>query len=654
MPSDQLHGEETRAEVFSQVAGFPGIPALAEKFIPVDKVRELYRRVQQAPDGFRVQNLLAEMRVGLRADAADVRRIPPTGPVVVVANHPFGMLDGAVLAVLLTRVRPDVKVMTNHLLRDVPELARHCIFGDAFQTDRAIHASGLDVSRRAIREALAWLQGGGMLAVFPAGEVSHWQFPKAEIVDPMWNDTAARLIRRTGAAALPVYFCGRNSVGFHLFGMIHPRLRTAFLLQEFLQQKGRTVEIRVGSAIPSDSVGGMADDREAIEYLRWRTYLMARRSRPEKSWPVAMRSKISAKVQEPAAPAEPAELLAEEVDQLPGDRCLAESGDLAVYLAKANETPRMLQELGRLREETFRLAGEGTGKRRDLDCFDSYYWHVLLWHNTKRELVGAYRAGNTAEILAKRGVGGLYTSTLFRYDARVFEKIGPALELGRSFIRPEYHRQYAPLLLLWKGIARLVATHAEAPVLFGAVSISNEYSKASREMIYRFFEARMHEDELAGLIEPRRPFRPARLRPWDCRAMCHALRDLEELSQPITDLEADGKGLPILLRQYAKVGGKLLGFNVDRIFSNVLDGLVVVDLRKTEPAVLERYMGREVAAGFRQRHGLEVRTRQECGAIFLASAWSSGLSVCRIARRRRWHGPTVRREPQVLLDSSTA
>jgi putative hemolysin len=603
MPSNHSHEEKTRAEVLSHAEGFPGI-ALAEKFVPVDKVRALYRRVQKSPKGFGLENLLTEMRVDLRVDAADAARIPASGPVVVVANHPFGMLDGAVLAVLLTRVRPDVKVMTNYLLRDVPELARHCIFVNPFQGERTVDAHSLDVNRRAVREALAWLQQGGMLAIFPAGEVSHWQFPQAEIADPAWNDTAARLIRRTGAAALPVYFCGRNSMGFHLFGMIHPRLRTAFLLQEFLHQEGRTVEVRVGSEIPADSVAGLADDREATEYLRWRTYLLARRSRSEKSWPVTVRSKLSERVQEPIAPAEPKELLAAELSRLPGDRCLAENGDLAVYLARADETPRMLQELGRLREVTFRLAGEGTGKRRDLDRFDRYYWHVLLWHKAKQELVGAYRAGNTAEILAERGVSGLYTSTCFRYDPRLFEKLGPALELGRSFVRPEYQRQYAPLLLLWKGIARLLATHAETPVLFGAVSISNDYSKASREMIYRFFEARMQEDELAGMIEPRRRFRPAGLRPWDCRAMCHALRDVEELSQPITDVETDGKGLPILLRQYAKIGGKLLGFNVDRKFSNVLDGLVVVDLRKTAPAVLERYMGREAATQFRARHGL--------------------------------------------------
>jgi putative hemolysin len=606
MPSNHLRGDETRTEVLSQVEGFPGMPALADKFVPVDKMRELYRRVQKSPEGFRLEKLLAEMRVDLRVDAADMARIPATGRVVVAANHPFGMLDGAVLAVLLTRVRPDVKVMTNYLLRGVPELAQHCIFVDPFQGNRAVNAHSINVNQRAIRAALGWLQKGGMLAIFPAGEVSTWQFPHAQIADPLWNDTAARLIRRTGAAALPVYFCGRNSMSFHLFGMIHPRLRTAFLLQEFLHQEGRTVEVRVGSEIPGDSVAGIADDREAIEYLRWRTYLLARRSRPEKSWPLTVRSKITEKVQRPVASAEPAKLVAAELSRLAPDRCLTQNGDLAVYLVKANETPRTLQELGRLREVTFRLAGEGTGKRRDLDRFDRYYWHVLLWNKTKRALVGAYRAGNTAEILAEHGVGGLYTSTCFRYDPRLFEKLGPALELGRSFVRPEYQRQYAPLLLLWKGIARLLATHAATPVLFGAVSISNDYNKASREMIYRFFEARIQEDELAGMIEPRRPFRPARLRPWDCRAMCHTLRDLEDLSQPITDVETDGKGLPILLRQYTKIGGKLLGFNVDKKFSNVLDGLVVVDLRKAAPAVLERYMGREAAVEFRSRHGLGV------------------------------------------------
>ena len=555
--------------------------------------------MQGSPEGFGLEKLLSEMRVGVRLDAADQLRIPVSGPVVVVANHPYGMLDGAILAVLLTRVRPDVKVLTNFLLSDVPELQQHCIFVDPFQTDQSVEAN-----QRAMREALAWLQMGGLLAIFPSGEVSHWQMPAAQIADPAWNDTAVRLIRRTGATALPVYFCGHNSVGFQLLSMIHPKLRAAFLLQEFLQQEGKTVEVRVGTGIPAEAVSALRDDRDAIEYLRSRTYLLAQRNKAETSWPTALKSRLAFRIQEPVAAEMSPELLATEVKQLPEDRCLAENGEFAVYLAATSEIPNLLLEVGRLRELTFRRAGEGTGKGRDLDSFDEYYWHVLLWHKARRELVGAYRAGNTAEILAERGIAGLYTSTLFRYDERLFEKLGPALELGRSFVRPEYQRQYAPLLLLWKGIARLVATRPETPVLFGAVSISNDYSEASREMIYRFFEARMQDDELAGMIEPRQPFRSGLLRRWDCRGMCQALRDLDELSQPIADVEADGKGLPILLRQYAKIGGKMLGFNVDRKFSNVLDGLVVVDLRQTEAAVLERYMGREGAARFRNLHSV--------------------------------------------------
>lgn len=600
MPSNQFRAEPQQGRVLSRVAEFSG---LAGRFIAVDKVRDLYRRVLESPEGFRLEGLLSEMRIDLRVEAADYARIPASGPVVVVANHPYGMLDGAVLAVLLTRVRPDVKILTNFLLSDVPELERYCIFVDPFQTDHSVESN-----RKAMREALAWLEQGGMLAIFPAGEVSHWQMPAAQIADPVWNDTAVRLIRRTGAASLPVYFCGHNGVGFQLLGMIHPKLRSAFLLQEFLQQGGRSVEVRVGSGISADAVAAVEDDSEATEYLRWRTYLLARRTKSEPSWPVTLRARFAAKIEEPVAAAEEPELLATEIQNLAADRCLAENGELAVYLAAADEIPHGLREIGRLREVTFRAAGEGTGKSLDLDSFDEYYWHVLLWNRKKQELAGAYRAGDTAEILKQRGVRGLYTSTLFRYDEKIFEKLGPALELGRSFVRLEYQRQYAPLMLLWKGIARLVANRPQTPVLFGAVSISNDYSEASRQMIHRFFEARIERDDLSGLVEPRRPFRSNFLRRWDCRAMCRALRDLEELSQPITDVEVDGKGLPILLRQYAKIGGKLLGFNVDRKFSNVLDGLVVVDLRQTDATVLDRYMGREAAANFRKIHGLSTRS----------------------------------------------
>jgi putative hemolysin len=544
------------------------------------------------------------MKIKLDVQATDLDRIPVKGPLVAVANHPFGVLDGAALAVLLLRVRPDVKILTNSLLDGIPDLHEHCIFVDPFRTPFSA-----DKNVKPLKQAMEWLRQGGTLAVFPAGEVSQWNVREAQVTDPAWNTVAARLVRKAGASALPVYFCGRNSVTFQLLGLIHPRLRTLFLLQEFLQQREKDVRVRIGKAIPSELIANLDSDEEATEYLRLRTYLLSYRGKNPISLPAKMRAALPRKPQEPIASEVPSRFVVNDIAALPVERLLVENADFAVYAARASELPHLLDELGRLREITFRAAGEGTGRSADLDHFDAYYWHLLLWNKGKQELAGAYRVGNTDEIIRSHGIKGLYTNTVFRYDEQLFLKIGSALELGRSFVRPEYQRQYAPLLLLWKGIARFVAARPETPVLFGAVSISNEYSSLSREMIVRYFEQRSVKDEdgrdFAGLVQARTPFRAPRLRRWDCGAICSALRDLDELAEPISDVEEDGKGLPILLRQYAKVGGRLVGFNLDRKFSDVVDGLMIVDLRQTDPSVLDRYMGREGYAGFRQFHQLD-------------------------------------------------
>jgi len=600
MPNLPFAGDEERG-VLTEPPLLPGLFGFAGKFIPMEEARELYQRVRSAPQGFRLEALLAEMKVTLDAQPADLDRIPVKGPLVAVANHPFGVLDGVVLAVLLSRVRPDVKILTNSLLEGIPELHEHCIFVDPFRTPFSA-----DKNLKPLKQAMAWLRQGGALAVFPAGEVSHWNAREAQVTDPAWNSVAARLVRKTAASALPVYFCGRNSVTFQLLGLINPRLRTLFLLQEFLQQREKDVQVRIGGAIPSELVANLDSDEEATEYLRLRTYLLSYRGKKHVSLPTKMRSAFPRKAQEPIASEVPSPFVIRDIEALPAERLLVENADFAVYAARASELPHLLDELGRLREITYRAAGEGTGRSADIDQFDAYYWHLLLWNKEKRELAGAYRAGNTDEIIRAHGIKGLYTNTVFRYDEQLFLKIGSALELGRSFVRPEYQRQYAPLLLLWKGIARYVAAHPEAPVLFGAVSISNEYCSLSREMIVRYFEQRRVEDEdgreFADLIHARTPFRAPKLRHWDCDAICSALRDLDELAEPISDVEEDGKGLPILLKQYAKVGGRLVGFNLDRKFSDVVDGLVIVDLRQTDPSVLERYMGKEGYAGFRRFH----------------------------------------------------
>jgi putative hemolysin len=577
---------------------------MVQKLLPMERIRELYRRAQQPVNRSILENVLTEMKVTAEVSDSDLRRIPSTGALVVTANHPFGLLDGAVLGAILLGVREDVKIVTNSLFASIPELHECCIFADPWRKPESAA-----INRRAARQSLAWLHSGGALAVFPAGEVAQFDFRQMEVIDPEWNPMAAHLARLTGASALPVYFSGHNSVPFQVLARLHPGLRIAFLLHEFLQQKGKRVEVRIGAPVQAEFLRQPHSHREAAGYLRWRTYLLAQRATRTQTAVASFKLRWPSQKSAAVMAAIPQHMLIQDLSQLAPHKKLHEDRDFCVYLADACEIPHLMREVGRLREITFRTAGEGTGKRCDLDRFDHYYKHLLLWSKSKQELAGAYRMGATPDILPQFGVDGLYTSDLFRYDPRFFNRIGPALELGRSFVRLDYQRQYAPLLALWKGIGHFLVSRPELAVLFGAVSISSRYNRMSREMIVRFFQSREANKELATLAAPRRPFRQRWKLAYVASASCENFLELNDLVDPIADVELDGKDLPILLKHYAKLGGRVLSFNVDQNFSNVLDGLVLVDLRKTKPALLTRYMGSDGIRTFQRYHGMS------CGPV---------------------------------------
>jgi putative hemolysin len=265
--------------------------------------------------------------------------------------------------------------------------------------------------------------------------------------------------------------------------------------------------------------------------------------------------------------------------------------------ARAEQIPWTLREIGRLREIAFRAVDEGTGRSRDLDKYDEHYVHMFSWDSQKRTIIGAYRIGHVDEILAKQGRGGLYTHSLFSYGAPFLRAVGNALELGRSFIVPEHQRNFGALLLLWKGIAQYVVRHPRYHVLIGPVSMSADYRPHSQALLVDFIKRRCFDHQLAQLIKPRRPFR----RTHSLAALSGdlaGLGDLDGLSELMEKIEPDGKGVPVLLRQYLKLGARVIGFNVDANFSDVVDGMIVVDLTRVEQRELYKYMGREAAESF--------------------------------------------------------
>jgi putative hemolysin len=485
------------------------------------------------------------------------------------------------------------------MLAGVAELRQWCIFVNPFG---ARHAIGENA--RALLEAAAWLRSGGALVVFPAGEVAHFDWKSGTLADPDWNPALARIAQRTDAAAVPIFFEGGNSVGFQLAGVIHPGLRTASLPRELLNKRGRRIRMRIGRPVAPSTLQSFESAREATEYLRCRTYLLD--AATTVAGPARRMPLLPAKRQAPVAMARGTDRLAAEIAALPPRCRLCENGEFAVYLARESEIPGVVVEIGRLRELAFRQAGEGTGRAIDLDRFDYHYRHLVLWHERNGEVAGAYRLGPTPDILPNYGTRGLYTSTLFRFRKDLFERIGPAIELGRSFVRPEYQKQFAPLLLLWKGITRYVASRPECAVLFGGVSISNQYHAVSRHLMVRFLEAH-RAGELAGLVTPRSPYKSSQREFRRTGMVSHVPANIERLSGLVADLERDGKGVPILLRQYLKAGGELLAFNVDRGFSHVLDALIMADLRSAPAAILDRYFGKPEAAAFVQWHKEHAR-----------------------------------------------
>jgi putative hemolysin len=273
-----------------------------------------------------------------------------------------------------------------------------------------------------------------------------------------------------------------------------------------------------------------------------------------------------------------------EIAELPPEQRLLESGRWLVAVADAGEIPELLREIGRLRERTFRAVGEGTGRELDLDRFDALYRHLLVWDRRENLLAGAYRLADTEAFRPGALPGVLYTHSLFAYGRPFLARLGPALELGRAFVRPEYQRCSRALALLWQGIATLLARSPRPRRLFGAVSISARYTPRSRGLIAAALLEHHRHEPSRGLVRARVPFELADTGPRDLRG----LGDVTALDAAVSALEPDGAGLPVLVRRYLELGGEFAAFHVDEDFGGTLDGLMILDPARADGARLAR------------------------------------------------------------------
>ncbi|MCH2136516.1 MAG: lysophospholipid acyltransferase family protein [Phycisphaerales bacterium] len=540
---------------------------------------------------------LEGMDATLEVTDEELAHIPEEGPLLAVANHPYGMFDGLALGALLRNRRPDYRVMGNRSLTMFPGMVPQMIQVDLTETADA-RRSNLS----AIRACLRHLRDGGCLSMFPAGEVAHRTWSRWSVTDSPWNRVVATLARREGVHVLPIHFHGHNKLFFHLSGLLSGRLRTLQLPRTLTQLRGAVIQASIGRPVTPDEIAQCGDDDTLTEYLRSRVFMLRSRRRAHLAAKVGSLPKSDGLLPRLST----SDRCAGEVMDLP-DRCLLlESGDMSVYIAKSQLIPNIVHEIGRLREVAFRAVGEGTGNDVDLDRFDRSYRHLFIWNHAKQEIVGAYRLGLTDEIVRAQGLGGLYTRTLFDFGRPLLDEIGPAIELGRSFISPEYQRAFKPLLLLWKGICRFVHAHPRYRYAFGVVSISNEYEALSKRLMTEFLTDTTMAKTLGDLVSAKNPHQPVEVTHWDhdqVRVVCTSLQSVETL---VREIENDRVGVPILVKQYLKLNAQLLAvFNVDRSFSDVIDGLMLVDFTKVDRRIGDYYMGPDEIVEFLEYHGVD-------------------------------------------------
>jgi len=550
-----------------------------------NQINKLYDNISDTKGIESIDGIIKYLNVTLDFDENDLKKLPANGSFITVSNHPYGGIDGILLIKLLSMVRSDHKVIANFLLKKVEPISDYFLAVNPFENNPAA-ASSIG----GLKTALDHINNGGVLSFFPAGEVST-NYTSKTITDREWLYSALRFIKKAHVPVVPIYFHGTNSRLFHLLGQIHPSLRTAKLPSEILNKKDKTIKIRIGNPISVKEQDKFTDIHQLGRYLRSKTYCLDSGIEVKRFFNYSLKSQPKP---EDVVDPQPPELIIDEIAGLRREHLLFTIKNYSVFCAPSGRIPIIMNELGRLREITFREVGEGTNQSTDIDEFDLYYNQLIIWDNEGLQIVGGYRIGKGNDIYSQFGIKGFYTQSLFKMKSGFGDTLKQSLELGRSFIIKEYQRKPLPLFLLWKGILYLLLKNPEYRYLIGPVSISNTYSGISKELIIRYIMANFFDYKRAAFVKPRNRFKVTTDDQHLNTALENMTPDLHSLDKFIGDIDQYNSGLPVLLKKYLGLNAKIVSFNVDPKFNDCIDGLLILDIFEVPKATIESF-GKEIS-----------------------------------------------------------
>ena len=524
-----------------------------------------------------VGGVLHSFSIRFKFNEIDLSKIPKEGPFIVIANHPLGLIDGLLLLHLIGKKRKDFKIFGNFILHQIKPL-RSLIFPvNPFKNKNQFQKGSTGISN-----AISHLRSGGCLGIFPAGEVAtKTEHQNRFHVDHEWNHKMIGLLDGENVPFLPVYFHSKNSRWFYFLAKINPLLQTLRIPAEAVSQRKRNIQIRIGNLIRPKELEAYHDKISICNYLRAKTFILSKSLNPKKNDLISRLPKIS-KPKPIIDPVEP-KLLEEDIERIKQMNCkFLEHNGFEVFFSTAELIPNLLKEIGRLREVSFREVGEGTDQEMDLDRYDAFYHHLILWDKTSKKITGAYRMGLGKEIIASAGLNGFYIASLFEIDSSISPLMEKTIEMGRAFIIKEFQNHPLSLHLLWKGIVHVTLRYPFYKYLVGGVSISNEYSNMSKSLIIDYMSSNFYDPKMARFFKPKTAFKidisdeEVNLIYKGCREYQQNFISMDKL---INDIEPKNLKVPILIKKYLKQNAKVIGFNRDRSFNNEIDALLFIAIK---------------------------------------------------------------------------
>jgi len=570
-----------------------------DRLLGINKLREIYlkEKLSNLEKQTFSAKLLQVLAVRITGEQGILDKVPKKGGCVIVCNHPYGMIEGVIIARLINSKRADTKIMANLGLKVFSELRDYFIFANPLRPKSSINIS-------AIKQCFEHVKKDGLLVIFPAGRVSFHQFNAYEnkikndtttdkstqsrvdalrITDGQWNRLAVQIAMKHKVPILPVFISGTNSKFFHFFGRVYFRFRLLMLVREMFKLQDKEINLMANKPLDIDVLNHCGGIEKMNDFVRVQCYLNDKDYFTP--WP---EDKLPDKLQDIALPCDAA-IMKKELTLLPKKQQLLTFKNYTVYYGYQNQLPHCINEIARLREVTFRTLNEGSGESIDTDKFDATYMHLFIFDNKNEEIIGAYRIGLTDVLLKAGNSNALYLSQMFNFEPSFVNHQQPCMEMGRSFIIEAHQNSFHGLLLLWKGIGAFVCQNPQYRTLYGTVSLSKVYDPRSVALIN---EVMVSQTEGVSAISAFK----GQVHPELSDYIAKHKAGIDDLSLLIKSLEKDGKDIPILLKQYYKLGANFHCLAIDENFNQTPGLLLSVNLPKAPDKLLKLYLGKDKAS----------------------------------------------------------